>query len=426
MQLKINPGVWADFHDLQLHGNIAFVPNFHPLTRLDGMEGQPGRAKQKTMSRINFQMTCETAKKGIFMQGVVAAVVRSAVALAMAALICACSEGSEKTGAAKNQQPSTVAVVKVAAEDLSSHLSLTAELKPFQEIELMAKVAGYVKAIYVDIGDRVKKGQLLAVLEVPEMENDLARSRAAVKNSQAEAARAGDELRRAQTALDIAELSFTRLSRVAAMKKGLVAQQEVDDLRSRALSAEAQVAAARSGLEAAGEQVNVNQAALEKTKTMLDYARVIAPFDGVVTKRYADTGSMIQAGTASQTQTMPLVRLSQNSVLRLSVPVPESAVPFIHIAQQVKVFIPTLDREFSGKVARYANKLSFGTRTMDTEIDVQNPGLTLVPGMYADVRLTVDRRERVLTIPLSAVDWAEPALKIPGKRQTEEAAGSWW
>ncbi|MGA3085775.1 MAG: efflux RND transporter periplasmic adaptor subunit [Thermodesulfobacteriota bacterium] len=169
-----------------------------------------------------------------------------------------------------------------------------------------------------------------------------------------------------------------------------MAQQEIDDARSRDLVAEAQVAAAR--------------AALGRIKTMLDYSRVTAPFDGVVTKRYADTGSMIQAGTASQTQAMPLVRLSENSMLRLIIPVPESAVPTVHVGQQVKVRVPTLNRAFFGKVARFASKLSNSTRTMDTEIDVPNPKMVLVPGMYAEVSLNLNRRDKVLSIPVTAVD----------------------
>ncbi|MGD1147587.1 MAG: efflux RND transporter periplasmic adaptor subunit [Thermoanaerobaculaceae bacterium] len=328
-------------------------------------------------------------------------------ALAVAAsilvlFVSACSRSRE----AKAHQAPTVAVARVAVEDLTRDLSLTAELRPFQEIEVMAKVAGFVKAIYVDIGDRVKKGQLLALLEVPEMVDDLASGRAALKRSEAEAERARDELRRAQAAHDIADLSFTRLSQVAAQRPGLVAQQEIDDVKSRDLVTDAQVAAARSGLDAANEQIGVSQAALERIKTMLDYARVTAPFNGVVTKRYADTGSMIQAGTASQTQAMPLVRLSQNSVLRLIVPVPESAVPTVHVGQQVEVLVPTLNRAFSGKVDRFASRLSASTRTMDTEIDVPNPGLVLFPGMYAEVRLNLDRREKVLAIPVTAVDLA--------------------
>jgi RND family efflux transporter MFP subunit len=330
------------------------------------------------------------------------------VALAITVMfVAACSKtGSEKSEAAKAHKPPTVAVAKASVEDLSRDLSLTAEFRPFQEVEVMAKVSGYVKVIYVDIGDRVKKGQLLAVLEIPEMADDLARGKATLKRSEAEAVRARDELRRAQATHDIADLSFTRLSQVAAQRPGLVAQQEIDDARSKDLVAEAQVAAARSGLDAANEQISESQAALGRIKTMFDYARVTAPFDGVVTKRYADTGSMIQAGTASQTQAMPLVRLSENSLLRLIVPVPESAVPTVHIGQQVEVRVPTLNRAFPGKVVRFASKLSESTRTMDTEIDVPNPGLVLVPGMYADVRLNLERRDKVLAIPVTAVDLA--------------------
>ena len=136
----------------------------------------------------------------------------------------------------------------------------------------------------------------------------------------------------------------------------------------------------------------------------MDYTRVTAPFAGVITKRYADTGSMIQAGTASQTQAMPLVQLSENSLLRLILPVPESAVPTVHIGQQVEVRVPTLNRSFPGQVARFADKLSLATRTMDTEVDVPNPTLVLIPGMYAEVNLTLDRRNAVLAVPVTAVD----------------------
>ncbi len=117
-------------------------------------------------------------------------------------------------------------------------------------------------------------------------------------------------------------LSYTRLDAVSKQRPGLVAQQEVDDVHSKDLVAEAQVSAASSAVEAAKEQVDVNKADVARINTMFEYTSVTAPFDGVITKRYADTGSMIQAGTASQTQAMPLVRLAQNGRLRLTLPVP--------------------------------------------------------------------------------------------------------
>jgi len=191
---------------------------------------------------------------------------------------------------------------------------------------------------------------------------------------------------------------------VSEKKPGLVAQQEIDEARSRDLVAEAQVAASKSALAAAQEQVNVNSADTQKVKTLMDYTRVTAPFTGVITRRYADTGSMIQAGTASQSQAMPVVKLSENSRLRLILPVPESAVPTVHIGQQVEVRVPTLKRSFPGIVARFSDKVALATRTMDTEVDVPNPNYVLIPGMYAEVDLTLDRRSDALVIPVIAVD----------------------
>jgi len=298
----------------------------------------------------------------------------------------------------------TIAVAKATTEDLSHDLVLTAEFRPFQEIDVMAKVAGYVKAIYVDVGDRVQLNQPLAILEVPEMADDRARGQAGVERAQAEVARAKDQLQQAQSAHDIAHLSYTRLFEVSKQKPGLVAQQEIDDVHGKDLVAEAQVSGARSNLAAAQQQVQVNTAELQKVNTMFEYTKVTAPFAGVVTKRFADTGSMIQAGTASSTQVNPLVRLSENSRLRLTVPVPESAVPTVHVGQQVDVQVPTLKRSFAGRVARFSDKLNLATRTMETEVDVPNANLVLIPGMYAEVHLTLDRRNRVITIPVTAVD----------------------
>jgi RND family efflux transporter MFP subunit len=289
---------------------------------------------------------------------------------------------------------------------------LTAEFKPFQEIDVMAKVAGYIKQINVDVGDRVREGQLLATLEIPEMADDLRRAQAALDRGSADVRRASDELQRANSVYDIAHLSFQRLAGVSEKRPGLVAQQELDDVHSRGLVAEAQVSAAKSALESARQQVNVNTAELQKAQTLFEYTRVAAPFAGVITKRYADTGSMIQAGTASQTQAMPVVRLSENTLLRLILPVPESAVPTVHIGQQVEVRVPTLHRSFPGRVARFVDKVSLATRTMDTEVDVPNPNLALAPGMYAEADLTLEQRRAVLAVPVLAVDidGANPAV----------------
>jgi RND family efflux transporter MFP subunit len=298
----------------------------------------------------------------------------------------------------------TVAVAEAATQSVSRGIVLTAEFKPYQEIDVMAKVAGYINQINVDVGDRVQMGELLATLEIPEMADDLRKAKAAVDRSQADVRRANDELRRAQSAYELTHLSYQRLASVAEKRPGLVAQQEIDDARTKDLVADAQVSAAKSALDVANEQVHVNSAEFERVQTMSGYMKVTAPFAGVVTRRYADTGSMIQAGTASQTQAMPVVKLSQNGRLRLILPVPESAVPTVHIGQQVEVRVPTLQRRFPGSVVRFADKLSLATRTMDTEVDVENPGLVLIPGMYAEVNLTLAQNRSALAIPVMAVD----------------------
>jgi len=322
-----------------------------------------------------------------------------------AVLSTSCSHSTDPevaNGAAS--EPPAIAVAQVKTGDLTRTLALTAEFKPYQEVDVMAKVAGYIKQINVDIGDRVSQGQVLATLEIPEMEDDLNHANASVDRSQAAVRQAQDELSRAQSAQEMADLTFQRLSDVSKQRPGLVAQQEIDDAHSKALVAQAQTAGAGSAVQAAGQQVRVNQADVAKVHTLMAYTRVEAPFDGVVTKRYADLGSMIQAGTASQTQAMPVVRVSQNNLLRLILPVPESAVPSVHIGQQVEVKVPTLNRSFPGLVRRFEDKLSLETRTMNTEVDVPNASLLLMPGMYAEVDLTLAQRNHVLTIPVNAVD----------------------
>lgn len=330
----------------------------------------------------------------------------SAAACVLVLAGAACTR-QRKVEAGSAPQLPVVAVAKASVRNLSHDLVLTAEFKPFQEVDLMAKVAGYVKEIYVDAGDRVKEGQLLAVLEIPEMTADIARAEASLQRSRAEVSRARDELQRAQAAHDMNHLAFARLEGVSKTRPGLVAQQEIDDAHSRDLQGEAQIAAAKSALAASEEQVRVAEAEQSRIKTMFDYTRVTAPFTGVVTKRFANKGSMIQAGTSSTTQTMPLVRLSENGLLRLILPVPESQVPLIKIGKQIEVSVPTLNRTFAGKVARFSDELQLSTRTMDTEVDVPNPALVIVPGMYAEVRLPLSESANAVAVPLQAIGGPE-------------------
>jgi len=306
----------------------------------------------------------------------------------------------------------TVAVVKAARSDLTSDLILTAEFEPFQEIDVMAKVSGFIREMKVDIGDRVREGQLLATLEIPEMQDDLTRAAAAIEEANAELATARDELQRVESAHQMAHLSYTRIQDVSKREPGLVPQQEVDEVHSRDLVAEAQVSGAKSHIIAYEQRIHVAQAEQARFTTVYKYAVITAPFAGVVTKRYANIGSLIQAGTASQTQAMPVIRLSENGLLRLALPVPESAVPQIHLGETVNVKVSALNRSFPGRVARFEDRVDQSTRTMKTEVDVPNPTLLLVPGMYAEVDLTTEQRKNVLSVPMEAVEGSGASASV--------------
>jgi RND family efflux transporter MFP subunit len=332
------------------------------------------------------------------------------ICCAMSMASCARKGGAEVTPTAA--EVPTVAVVQAARADLATDLILTAEFEPFQEIDVMAKVSGYIKDIKVDIGDRVKEGQLLATLEIPEMQDDLTRAAAAIDEANADLAASRDELQRAQSTHDMAHLSYSRVLDVSKKEPGLVPQQEVDEAHSRDLVAEAQVSGAKSRITASEQRIRVSQAEQARVKTLFQYATISAPFTGVITKRYANSGSLIQAGTASQSQAMPVVRLSENGLLRLALPVPESAVPLIHLGEPVDVRVSALHRSFPGRVARFSDKVDESTRTMKTEVDVPNPTLVLVPGMYAEVDLVTEQQKHVLTVPVEAVDGAGSSARV--------------
>jgi RND family efflux transporter MFP subunit len=298
----------------------------------------------------------------------------------------------------------TVPVAIASPATLANDIVLTAEFRPYQEVDVMAKVAGYVKSIGVDIGDHVRQNAVLATLEVPEIQDDVAKAKAGVAGAEANIVTAQAAVQNAQAGANIASLSFNRIHDVATRDRGLVPRQEVDVAQSREMEAAAQLASANSSLKAAQDSKAEAESEYSRAVAMMQYATIRAPFNGVITKRYANTGSMIQAGISSQTQAMPVVTLAQDDLLRLILPVPVSNVAGIRDGQPVDVNVVSLGRTLRGKVTRYADSVQMATRTMDTEVDVPNPDGSLVPGMYAEVHLHLAARANVLSVPLDAVD----------------------
>jgi RND family efflux transporter MFP subunit len=279
---------------------------------------------------------------------------------------------------------------------------LAGQFQPYQEIEVHAKVSGYVQHIYVDIGDRVRAGQTLAVLEIPELDAQLKGTQAELLHSKDEVVRAENEVARAESDHSALHAAYARLQQAAAARPGLIAEQELDDSRSKDLGAEAQIDAAKAALAAAKQQTAVSDADRMRVSALAAYATVTAPLNGVITWRYADTGALIQAGTSSG-QSMPLVKLAQSDILRLRLPVPESAVPYIHDGSSVRVQVKAIGRTFSGKVVRFTRSVSLDTRTMETEVDVDNADLSLTPGMFADTTIELEHKPNALSVPVQAV-----------------------
>jgi RND family efflux transporter MFP subunit len=295
------------------------------------------------------------------------------------------------------------AVVRVDRRTLSSPLTLAGAFKPFQDVDVHAKVAGYIKAIYVDVGSHVKQGQVLAILEVPELKAELAGADAAVRRTKEEIRRAQGDVDRAKSTHAAQHAMYQRLKQAAEQKEGLVAQQEVDDAQAKDLGSEAQVSSAEAALDAARQALEVAEANKQQYTALSDYTRICAPYDGVVTVRYADTGSLIAAGTSESKQAEPVVRLAQISVLRLVLPIPESIAGAVRLGDPVKVHVDALNKDYVGRVTRFADALDPQTRTMHTEIDFQNSDGRLLPGMYVVASIVEVERKNVLTAPLEGV-----------------------
>jgi len=299
--------------------------------------------------------------------------------------------------------PATASVTPVTRGNISSVLTVAGEFQPYQEVELHAKVSGYIRRINVDIGDRVRNGEVIATLEVPELNAQVAASQAEIRHSQSEIAREQNEVALAEANFVALHAAYTRLSEASRQRPGLIAEQELDDSRAKDQDAQARIDVAKSALESAKQQLDVSKADNQRVQSLEDYSIVTAPFTGVVTMRYADVGSLIQAGTASDTQSMPVVKLAQSDLLRLRMPVPEEDVPFINIGDNVQIKLQATGSIISGRIIRFTRELTTSTRTMLAEVDVPNPDLTLSAGMTAETTIVLQKQNNVLTIPAGAV-----------------------
>jgi RND family efflux transporter MFP subunit len=278
------------------------------------------------------------------------------------ALLCACKPNSVEP-AKQEAAPIAVKTVQPKRGSITRSVVLPGEVKPYQQATLYAKVAGYLKKIAVDKGDSVKQGDLIADIEVPELLADVARFKAE---------------------LEVAELDYKRLSESRTKLADLVVPQTVDNAKAKA---------------------DVAKANLDRTETLLGFAKITAPFSGIVARRMVDPGAFIPAATSgSAAQNAAIITLTDFSRVRVQVAVPEIETGLIAKDEPVTLTLDGLPgKSFEGKITRFAYTLDEASKTMLAEIELANPKLELRPGMYALVKIGIERKEQAVLLPTEAV-----------------------
>lgn len=308
--------------------------------------------------------------------------------------------GQRQQSSMDNIPTARVALAQVS--QLSGTLHVAGEFLPYQEVEVHAKVAGFIRRIHVDIGDRVHSGQLLAELEIPELNAQVSGAQAGIARSSEEIKRTRSMVARAEADHHALHSAYLRLQQVSVENPGLIAQQELDDARARDSAAESQVEAAKSEMLAQQEGYLAARSEHLQYASMAEYARILAPFNGVITWRYADKGALIQAGTTNASS-MPVVKIAEVDHLRLRLPVNESLAGEIHAGDRAEIHVEAIHKEMVGVVVRTTGELDPATRTLQVEIDVDNRSGQLTPGMYAEIDLHPGGPSNLTSIPVTAL-----------------------
>jgi|HubBroStandDraft_1064217.scaffolds.fasta_scaffold21965_3 membrane fusion protein (multidrug efflux system) len=286
---------------------------------------------------------------------------------------------------ALEEEPVHVSVVRAQRSVEASNLVLPGSVQPLQETSVYARANGYVRVWRVDIGARVKKGQVLAELDIPDIDEELRQGQAAANQAVAGIAQA-------KTQLDLARTTNRRYGALG--PSGVVTQQEVDQYQSAYDAQQANVAAA----EAAHGSTLANVHRLQDLKS---FGVIVAPFDGVVTQRSAEVGQLVTAGTGAGP---PLFKVAEVDTVRVFVNVPQLYAARVKVGMSAPVTVRELPgRTFTGKVARTANELDMATRTLLTEVDIPNPDDTLISGMYGQVSFHMTGQNNLLFVPATAI-----------------------
>jgi RND family efflux transporter MFP subunit len=289
-----------------------------------------------------------------------------------------------------------VKVVQVRHSEDPHGIELPGSVQAITEAPILARADGYLQQRSVDIGDRVRAGQVLAKIEAPEVDDQIRQARASLLQAQASVDQASANFERGQSDEALAKVTADRWA--ALLTKGVVSKQENDRYQSEYRSASAATKSLEKALAMARSNVGASEANLARLDKVQSYREVRAPFDGVVTLRNVDVGALVNAGSTL------LFRIAQISSLRAYVNVPQANASEIHAGQHARLTVSNLpERKFAGEVARTANALDAASRTLLVEVHVPNPDGALLPGMYARVELSGSRAREALRIPSDAL-----------------------
>ncbi len=312
----------------------------------------------------------------------------------------AASPSASTSKSTKADSRPRVEVVHPRRITVAQRLQTNATLEAFEATDLFAKISGYLSDVRVDIGDHVKAGQVLAVIYVPEMENELSEAKAQLASKQSSLERARRDVDHYKANITLQDALLRRREELSAGH--WISDRVLDEVRANAEIAKADLGVAEANRALAADEVDLAAATVEKTKALLAYSQIVAPFDGVVARRLVNRGDLVQAATA--TRMTPLFTVQRIDIIRVFCDVPESDVSHLHIADPAIVKPFGFDgKPFIGQVTRFSTRLDPETRNMRTEIDLSNPEERLYPGMYAEVSLEMNRRPDALTVPADAV-----------------------
>ena len=346
----------------------------------------------------------------------------------------------ESAAAKLRNTPPIVNAAKVTRAPNLTDVSFPGSITPITEAYMYARAAGYLKRRYVDIGDRVSAGQLLAEIDAPDLDQQVTQAQAALSQAEGQLGQAEATLQQLIATRDLAAVTWQRYQVLT--KTGAVSRQAGDTQSTAAKTAEANVTAGEKNVVAAKDFVRASKATLDRLVTLQGYEKITSPFAGVVTARNVDVGALISATGSTQGPTRPnpaapsdvpssgeIFRVAQIGRLRVLVSLPQSEAAGIHVGQAASVSVEELpNRLFPGQITRTSNALDAASRTLLTEVQVANPTGVLLPGMYTTVRFATNRAEPPFLVPDASLvveaNGTSLAVLQPLSQQDSEKAAS--